>query len=130
MTVAIVCIVIAAVMPIVCAGIAKGGAFHDRPGGYDNRAPRAWLARQTGYRERANAAQTNAWEALTVFAPAVLAAQWLHAPQGRVDVLAAVFIAARLGYVACYIADRAALRSALWTLGFGVSIVLFFSAAW
>ena len=47
-------VLVAGLMPMVCAGIAKAGAK-----GYDNHNPRAWLAKQEGYRARANAAQAN-----------------------------------------------------------------------
>ena len=68
-TVAYWCVLIAALLPIVCAGIAKWGAFNKprRDGGYDNANPRAWLARQTDWRARANAAQANSFEALPFF---------------------------------------------------------------
>ena len=48
-TVAYWCVLIAACLPIVCAGIAKYGAFGKprRDGGYDNHSPRDWLARKT-----------------------------------------------------------------------------------
>ena len=43
------CVLVASLLPIVCAGIAKCGRFGKRrsDGGYDNADPRAWLARQT-----------------------------------------------------------------------------------
>ena len=56
-------------MPIIATGIAKAG---DRS--YNNRMPRDWLAKQTGMRARANAAQANSWEALIVFGLALLSA--------------------------------------------------------
>ena len=65
-TVAYWCVLVAVFLPIVCAGIAKWGSF-GKPrsqGGFDNVDPRAWLARQTGWRARANAAQANSFEAL------------------------------------------------------------------
>jgi uncharacterized MAPEG superfamily protein len=37
-----------------------------------------------------------------------------------------LFLAARIGYIAAYVADRANLRSALWIIGMGASISLFF----
>jgi uncharacterized MAPEG superfamily protein len=125
MTLAIACIAVAAVLPIVCAGIAKWG-FE----GYDNHDPRRWLARQTGFRARANAAQANSWEAFPVFAAGVLAAQLGGAPQARVDLLAIAFVVARVAYVALYIADLAPLRSAVWTAGFALSLALYFASAW
>ena len=49
--------------PLCCAPASPG-----RPQGYDNHNPRAWLAQVTGFRARANAAQTNSFEAFPFFA--------------------------------------------------------------
>ena len=48
-TLAYWCVLIVALLPIVCTGIAKAGMFGKsrKDGGYDNDNPRAWLARQT-----------------------------------------------------------------------------------
>ena len=120
MTLAITCIIVAGLLPIVSAGIAKAG-FR----GYNNRNPREWLARQTGFRARANAAQANAWEAFPFFAAGVLAAQSMGASQDRIDQLAVLFIAARLAYLGLYLADKATLRSVVWAVGLGASIALY-----
>lgn len=123
MTIALWCVAIAAVFPILCTSIAKGGSLRN----YDNRNPRDWLGRQQGYQARANAAQQNSWEALAVFSAGVFAAHLAHAPQARVDLLAEIFVVVRFIYLACYLADLAALRSAVWFVGFGLSIALFFT---
>ena len=130
MTLAYVCVVIAALLPIICAGIAKGGRFGQprSKGGYDNHDPRAWLARQTGYRARANAAQANSFEALPLFIGAVLIAHQTHARQGLVDALAVAFILLRVGYIGLYLADRNIARSLVWTLALASCIALVFSS--
>jgi uncharacterized MAPEG superfamily protein len=120
MTLALWCLLVVALLPIACAGIAKWG-FR----GFDNNNPREWLARQQGWRARAHAAQQNSWEALAIFSAAVLTAHLAGAPQDRVDILAVAFVVARLAYVACYLADRATLRSLVWLVGLGLSIALF-----
>ena len=124
--------VAAGLLPIVCAGIAKSGRFGQprSQGGYDNHDPRAWLARQSGWRARANAAQANSFEALPLFLAGVLVAQASGARPAVVDGLALAFVALRVGYIACYLADRDLLRSALWTGGMAVTVALFFSAGW
>ena len=129
MTIAHICLLVACVLPIVCAGIAKSGTFTTpaREGGYDNRDPRAWLARQTGRRARANAAQANSFEALPLFISAVLVAQQAEAAQGLVNLLAVVFVLLRVAYIALYVSNRAAARSLVWVAGFGVCIALFLS---
>ena len=123
------CLLTAAVMPIVCAGIAKWGAFSKSAsdGGYDNNHPREWLSRQQGWRLRANAAQANCFEALPFFIGALLWAQQIGAPQHRVDVLAVGFILLRCVYVALYLADRAGLRSLVWGAALAVNIALLFA---
>jgi uncharacterized MAPEG superfamily protein len=127
MTVASFCLLVACVLPIVCAGIAKSGTFSTprSKGGYDNSDPRAWLARQTGRRARANAAQANSFEALPLFIAAVLVAQQTGAAQGLVDALAVVFVLLRVAYIALYVGDRAALRSVVWIAAFGVCVAIF-----
>lgn len=130
MTIANYCILVACALPIVCAGLAKSNGFGRprREGGYDNHNPRAWLAQQTGRQARANAAQANSFEALPLFIAGVLVAQQMAAPQGLVDGLATGFVLARLAYIAAYLADKPALRSAVWFAGVICSVALFFSA--
>jgi uncharacterized MAPEG superfamily protein len=129
MTLAQFCIVLAALLPIACAGIAKAGMFSTprRDGGYDNHNPRAWLAQQQGYRARANAAQANSFEALPMFIAGVLIAQFNGAPAVWVNGLAVAFVLLRVAYIGAYVADRQGLRSAVWMLGFGTSIALAFT---
>ena len=122
------CILIAALLPIVCAGIAKSGQMR-RPqseGGYDNHDPRAWLARQQDWRARANAAQANSFEALPFFFAAVLAAMQLGASSFSLDLLAVLFVLLRIAYIYLYITDRAGPRSLAWTAAFVVNVVILF----
>lgn len=128
MTIAEICILIAGVLPIVCAGIAKSRGFGKprREGGFDNHNPRGWLAGLQGWQARAHAAQLNSFEALPLFIAGVLVAQYHQAPQNTVDALAIAFIALRLGFVGAYLADRANLRSALWVLGLACCVAQFF----
>ena len=128
-TVAYWCVLIAAVLPIVCAGIAKSGMFSVSPkkGGYDNNNPRAWLAKQTDWRARANAAQANTFEALPFFFAAVIIAHQLQARQAVVDILAFMFVVLRIGYILMYVADMAKTRSAVWVAALGVNIWILFS---
>ncbi|MBS0213710.1 MAG: MAPEG family protein [Proteobacteria bacterium] len=128
MTIANICILVACLLPLVCAVLAKSPGFGKprREGGFDNNNPRIWLSRLQGWQARANAAQQNGFEALPMFIAGVLLAQQWHAPQARVDGLSLLFVAARLGYIGAYLADRATLRSALWAIGLGASIAMFF----
>lgn len=128
MSIADLCILIACLLPIACAGLAKSKGFGKprREGGFDNHNPRQWLANLQGWQARANAAQHNSFEALPIFIAGVLIAERLQASQGRIDLLAMAFVAARLGYIGAYLADRHLLRSLLWVIGLGASIALFF----
>lgn len=128
-TLAYWCVLIAALLPIVCAGIAKWGMFTKPPqdGGFDNQHPRAWLASQTDWRARANAAQANSFEALPFFIGAVVIAHQLGAYQARLDVLAALFVVLRLVYILLYVANQASLRSVVWLLGLGLNIAILFA---
>ncbi|TXH90799.1 MAG: glutathione metabolism protein [Rhodoferax sp.] len=128
-TLAYWCILVAALLPIACAGIAKSGKFKQsrREGGYDNHNPRAWLAKQTDWRARANAAQANSFEALPFFIGAVLVAHQLGANQTLVDLLALLFIVARILYVMLYLADNAKLRSTVWTIGLALNVGILFA---
>lgn len=128
MTIADSCILVACLLPIACAGIAKSKGFGKprREGGFDNRSPRQWLASLQGWQARANAAQQNSFEALPIFIAGVLVAERMSASQSLIDGLALAFLAARVGYIGAYLADRANLRSALWALGLSCCIALFF----
>lgn len=128
-TIAYWCVLVAALLPIVCAGIAKSGLMSTPPkqGGYDNNNPRAWLARQKDWRARANAAQANTFEALPFFFAAVIIAHTLQAGQTRLDILALLFVFLRIAYVMMYVADLAKARSVIWSLGLLVNIAILFS---
>jgi len=119
MTTALWCVLIAGLLPYVAVIIAKGGTR------FDNNNPRDWLAKQEGYRRRANGAQANSFEAFPLFAAAVIVAHVLHGPQARVDLLAMIFIAARVAYLICYLADWATVRSVAWLVGIGCAVTIF-----
>jgi uncharacterized MAPEG superfamily protein len=125
MTIAYWCVLLAAFLPIVWAGVAKTGAK-----GYDNARPREFLARLEGRAARANYAQANSYEAFPPFATGVVIAHVTGgADQSTIDLLAAVFIVARIAYGLCYIADKSTLRSLVWLVGFGATVGLYFAAA-
>jgi uncharacterized MAPEG superfamily protein len=128
LTVAYWCVLVAALLPIACTGIAKWGMFgaSRREGGYDNHAPRAWLASQTGWRARANAAQANSFEALPFFMGAVIIGHQMGSLQVRLDLLALVFVQLRMVYILLYVADQANARSAVWALALAANIGLLF----
>ncbi len=121
MTIAYWCMLFMGLFPYVAAGIAKKG-FE----GYDNGMPRHWLAKQTGFRARANAAQANIFESLPFFFAAVIIASLANVPQERIDLLAIGFVFARIAYVVCYVADWPTARSIVWLAGIVCVVTIFF----
>lgn len=128
-TVAYWCVLIAVLLPIACAWLAKyqGVGKPRSQGGFDNDEPRAWLARQDGWKARANAAQANSFEALPFFIGAVIIAHQLGAPQTRLDILALLFVTLRVLYIVMYVAGLGTMRTAFWALAFLVNVGIFLS---
>ena len=121
MTIAYWCVLFMGFFPYVATGIAKKG-FES----YDNGMPRQWLAKQTGFRARANAAQANLFESLPFFFAAVIIASTANAPQNRIDLLAIGFVVARIAYVFCYVANWPSARSIVWLAGLACVVAIFF----
>lgn len=117
---AILTVLIAGLLPIVCAGIAKWG---DKS--YDNQQPREWLAHQDGYRARADAAQQNSFEAFPFFAAGVVLALLSEVEVEDVTECGWFFIVMRVAYIYCYVTDRATLRSIFWSLGLAAVLRLY-----
>jgi uncharacterized MAPEG superfamily protein len=111
-------------VPYVCAGIAKAGRRD-----YDNADPRRWATNLDGYRRRAVAAMENSFEAMPFFAAAVIVAHQLDAPQGRLDLLAATWLALRAAYVWLYVADRSSARTLVWVAALAVTVWIFLLGA-
>jgi uncharacterized MAPEG superfamily protein len=109
----------AALLPYLAVALAKSG------GGIDNRTPRPSLERLSGWRQRADWAHRNHFEAFPAFAAAVFVAELTHAPQSRIDQLAGVFVLLRVIYTALYVADKPTLRSIVWALGLIAVLWLF-----
>ncbi len=116
----------AALLPYLTVGAAKFGGSGST---YDNRRPRAWTERLAGWRQRAEWAHRNHFEAFPPFAAGVLVASFEHAPAGWTDLLAGVFVASRLAYTVAYCADRPLLRSGAWGVGLLCVVGLFLVAA-
>ena len=120
---AFACVLIAGLLPYVCVSVAKWG-FQN----YDNHNPRQWLAQQTGFRARANAAQANSFESFPLFAAGVVMATLSQVDAARIDWYAMAFVIARVGFIACYVTDRAGLRSLCWLVGLLSTLGLFAAA--
>lgn len=124
MTIILWCVLAAALLHIVCAGIAKAGRRD-----YNNRDPRAWLDGLDGYRARANAAQKNTLEAQAFFMAALLFALYNDAPLPTLQLLAVSWLVLRVIYIGLYVADLATLRSLVWLAALGVNIAILFQGA-
>ena len=125
MSIAYWCVLIAALLPYVWVGFAKGGATD-----YNNKDPRGWAAKQQSYRIRnANAAHLNAFEAFPAFAAAVLMAQFAQVDAQHIAWLSMAFIAFRILHGIFYLAVQQALRSLAWLGGFACVVALMLSAA-
>jgi len=125
MTFALWSIFLAAILPIVWAGMAKTGAT-----GYDNARPRVFMNQLTGWHQRADWAQANSYEVFPPFAAGVIIAQMLGANQLLVDALAGLFLLARILYGVFYIKDMHMPRSLSWLTGFLCTLGFFVAATW
>ncbi|MEZ5559465.1 MAG: MAPEG family protein [Pseudomonadales bacterium] len=124
MTTPLICLLITMFLPLVWANV--GGYYRTRlPGGMDNNNPRRQAQQLEGAGARAYAAQQNAWEALALFAPAVIVAHMLGADPGTSAALAMAFVAFRIAHGICYLADWGAPRSLMFMGGLVCTIWLF-----
>jgi uncharacterized MAPEG superfamily protein len=99
-------------------------AMARQPGGYDNRHPRQQQTLLDGWGRRALAAHQNAFEAFPGFAAGVLVAELTGAAPAWASRLAVAFLVCRLAYTGLYLADVAAVRSLVWTIGLAATIGL------
>jgi uncharacterized MAPEG superfamily protein len=125
MTFAYWCVLLAALIPIVWVGAAKTGADD-----FDNSQPRIFMANLKGWRQRANWAQFNAYEAFPPFAAGVIIAHLVGVNQILINTLAGIFIVARILHGIMYIRDLGYMRSLVWTAGLFCIIGLFLAAGW
>jgi uncharacterized MAPEG superfamily protein len=129
MTVAFWCVFAAVLLPYVCFGIARNRG-RDAEGRRlrDNRNPRDFPNRIEGLAKRAWNSQLNSFESLPGFATAVIIAHLAGAPQLWIDTLALTWVAARVAYVAFYLADKSTLRSSAQFVSLGCVLGLFIVA--
>lgn len=118
-------LLVASVLPILTI------AFVKALGGYDNSRPRAFAENldKNSLQQRMVWAQANGWEALMMFAPAVLLATFFQVPAATLNLLAGVFIIARIAYVFVYAKDWSNVRSLTWFVGFACIIGLYLAVA-
>lgn len=127
MTLAYICVLIAALLPYVWTVVAKSSGTTGR---YDNRDPRQWLDKQESPRvRRANAAQKNAFEAFPAFAAGVVMAQLAGVAPRMIGWLAAAFVISRVLHGVFYIGNQASMRSLAWFAGLICVVALMVMAA-
>ena len=124
MPIALWCVLVAAILPILSAFPGK----LDKS--FDNAKPRDPDYWRSGFRARAQGAQANGFEAFPFFAVAVFVGLSQGGDPGWIDRLAVLFVMLRLIYVFCYWMDRATPRSLAWTAAFLTCIGLFTSSLW
>lgn len=129
MTIALWCVLAAILLPYVCFGIARNrGRGQDGRRLRDNRDPRDFPNRIHGVAKRAWDAHLNSFESVPGFAAAVIIAHVVHAAPRPIDALALLWLAARVAYVAFYLADRAVLRSTAQFISLACVLGLFLVA--
>lgn len=118
----IILMVLAVLLPFVCAIIAKiVGGFRFA----DNAQPRAFLAKTEGLAARIHAAQLNGFEGLPIFLAAVLMALYAFVPVHIINQLAGVYIASRLLFIISYAMNLSMVRSVSWAIGIVACLLLF-----
>ena len=123
MYIALICVLIAGLMPYLWTGVAKFTGPR-----YDNLDVRAWQARLAGLPHRADAAHLNSFEAFPLFAIAVLAAFLTGADAQHVMQLSLAFVGLRLAYGVIYLLNVAVLRSLAWLAAMACSVAIMLSA--
>jgi uncharacterized MAPEG superfamily protein len=112
------------ILPINCAWV-SGYFRHKQLGTVDNKNPRAQNLQLTGAGARAVAAQLNAWEALAVYAAALLALTISQVPVEAYATLALVVLALRVVHAVSYIANQDIVRSLTFLGSYGICIYFF-----
>jgi uncharacterized MAPEG superfamily protein len=118
MTIPFWCLLIVCFLPYVW-GPFSIPARKAQLGSVDNKNPRAQQSQLTGSGARAIAAHKNAFEAIAVFAPAVIVAHLTGADPVWSARLAEIFVVARVLHGVAYLADVDLLRSGM----FGVAML-------
>jgi uncharacterized MAPEG superfamily protein len=128
MTIALWCLVIAALIPEVIA-ISTILVRNKQLGSVDNKNPRAQYAQLDGGGARRVAAQANAWESLQVFTICVFVAHVAGADTYQSGVAAMIFIAMRLFHWLFYVLNLDVLRSLVFAGAMSCCMYLIYLSA-
>jgi uncharacterized MAPEG superfamily protein len=124
MTIPLWCLLPAVLLPYVWTGFAAG-ARKQQFGTLDNKLPRLQQAKAEGAAARAQGAHANAFEALAVFAPAVLVAHIAHADPEWSMRLAVAWVVVRVLHGVFYLTDTDKVRSLCFGVGMLCAVGLF-----
>jgi len=114
MTTLIICLFISLLLPYLAKGPVAFAM--SKLGGYDNNHPREQQSKLTGFGARALAAHQNAFEAVIIFAPAVLLAIATQHTGDTIQLFAITHIVSRVIYNLLYLANIGTLRSIAWAV--------------
>lgn len=123
MTIALWCILVAGLLPMLAGVYAK----MSKPG-YDNENPRRFMSGLEDEGARANATMQNGFEGFPLFAAAVLVAAVQKADPSMVNTFAVAYVLIRVAYAFAYIKGYSNARSAIWFTGLICIIGIFVTA--
>jgi uncharacterized MAPEG superfamily protein len=121
MTIAYWCVLVAILLPYVWFTPLSSRLGARR----NNNQPRQALVGLQGIELRAYGAHQNAFEVTAGFVAAVIIAHNAHANQHWIDLLAVIFILARIAHGALYLADQGSMRSLSFLIGLICTVGLF-----
>jgi len=121
MTIAIWCVLVAAILPYVPFVFVRG---------IDRDEPRASVPALDPRSVRAYGAQLNGFETFPFFAAAVIVAHMIGGPSRAADILAVIYVLFRVGHMTAYVARKQPLRSLAFSLGQITALAIFLSPLW
>ena len=121
MTIAFWCVLIALLLPYAPLGLASRHL--------DPKTPRKGVANLEGLPARAYGAHLNGLETFAPFAAAVIVAHIVQGANATTNVLAMLFILARLAHMGFYLGDSQPLRTTAFFAGLFLTIAIFVSPA-
>jgi len=113
------CVLVAAMLPIMWAAIAKSG------GDVDNHRPREVMDQLPPMYRRAYAAHYNAYENFPFFAAAVIIAVTQGAAISTVNALAVAYVLLRFAHGVTYMANWCTVRSGVYGLALLANLAIF-----
>jgi uncharacterized MAPEG superfamily protein len=129
MTTPLWCVAIGCLLPYVWGILAQAGRFKKVGRTFDNKLPRVQQMEMTGWCARAYGAHNNAFEAIIVFAPAVIVATMTSADPVWMERLAIAWVGLRVAHGLLYIANVDIVRTLSFVAAYACAIGMFVLAA-